>query len=256
MPAEDGLDDFVFWALGRAGLDATAYRRPARCRRVPACLRALKVRSALAARRLVERQPRLAATIADSLLIGATEFFREPDVFQSLATQVLPALASLGRPLRIWSAACSTGAELYSVAILLAEARLLERSFLLGTDCRSDAIDRAKQALYDPIALRLVESAEAHFEVVGWRHRPVAALRDCVHWKVADLLARVEDGPWDIILWRNAAIYLTPEAAEGVWRRLAAVLAPGGVLVAGKAERPPAQAGLRNVARCIYRRSA
>ena len=92
--------------------------------------------------------------------------------------------------------------------------------------------------------------------VCGLPWRPVESLRRQVQWKVADLLAGVEHGPWDIILWRNAAMYLKPRAAEAIWRRLAAVLAPGGLLIAGKAERPPQDAGLTHVARCIYRRSA
>ena len=103
--------------------------------------------------------------------------------------------------------------------------------------------------------LKLVPSAtrDKYFEPAGQQWRPVEALRRQVRWKVADLLAGVEDGPWDIILWRNAAIYLKPGAAETIWRRLASVLAPEGVLIAGKADRPPSDAGLTRAARCIYR---
>jgi chemotaxis protein methyltransferase CheR len=63
----------------------------------------------------------------------------------------------------------------------------------------------------------------------------------------------VEKGPWDIILWRNAAIYLKSQPAEMIWRRLLSVLAPEGVLITGKAERPPSDAGLTQAARCVYR---
>ncbi len=190
-------------------------------------------------------------------------------MFDFLAAQVLPAWAGGNRRLRIWSAACSSGAELYSMAILLSKAGLLERSFLLGSDCRGDAIERAKLGLYDAAMLKLVPSAtrdstrprgnnvlvRCRARRCGLPWRPVEALRRQVHWKVADLLAGVEHGPWDIILWRNTAMYLKPRAAEAIWRRLAAVLAPRGLLIAGKAERPPQDAGLTRVARCIYRRS-
>ena len=254
---EEHLDEFIAWVLGRAGLDAAAYRAPPLDRRLPACLRALKVSSTHAARGLLERKPRLIAKVISSLLIGVTEFFREPGVFDFLQTQVLPALAGNNRRLRIWSAACSTGAELYSMAILLSEAGLLEQSCLLGSDCRGDAIEHAKLGLYDAAMLKLVTGAtrDKYFEPAGQEWRPVEALRRQVHWKVADLLAGVEDGPWDIILWRNTAIYLKPCPAGTVWRRLVSVLAPQGVLIAGKADRPPPDAGLTHVARCIYRRS-
>ena len=195
------------------------------------------------------------AKVISSLLIGVTEFFREPGVFDCLRRQVLPAWADGNRRLRVWSAACSTGAELYSAAILLSEAGLLERSYLLGTDCRGDAIERAKLALYDATTLKHVGCAarDRHFEPAREQWRPVEALRRQSHWKVADLLAGVENGPWDIILWRNVAIYLKTSPAEAIWRRLAWVLAPEGVLIAGKADRPPCNLGLTRAAPCIYR---
>jgi chemotaxis methyl-accepting protein methylase len=257
LPAAEGrLDEFTAWVLGRAGLDAAAYRTQPLERRLPACLRALKAGSAHAARELLERKPSLLAKAVNSLLIGVTEFFREPGVFDFLRTRILPALAGRNQRLRIWSAACSSGAELYSMAILLSEAGLLERSYLLGTDCRGDAIERARLGLYDATTLALVPSAmrDRHFEPAGQCWRPVEALRRQAHWKVADLLAGVEHGPWDIIFWRNAAIYLKPGPAEAIWRRLAPVLAPEGLLVAGKADRPPRDAGLTSAARCVYRR--
>ncbi len=252
---EDDLDEFLAWVLGRAGLDAAAYRSPPLHRRLPACLRTLKVHSTHAARELLERKPHLLDRVVSSLLIGVTEFFREPAVFDSLSTQILPALASHNRPLRIWSAACSNGAELYSMAILLAEAGLLEGSFLLGTDCRGDAIEQARWGRYEASALRPIPPAmrDTYFEPAGRYWRPVEFLRRAVHWKAADLLTAVERGPWDILLWRNAAIYLKPGRAESVWRRLASALAAEGALITGKAERPPHDAGLQRAERCVYR---
>jgi chemotaxis methyl-accepting protein methylase len=143
------------------------------------------------------------------------------------------------------------------MAILLSEAGLLERSYLLGTDCRGDAIERARLGLYDAVMLNLVRSdrRDTFFESAGGHWRPVEALRRQVHWKTADLLAGVEEGPWDIIFWRNAAIYLNPRPAERIWRRLAAALATQGLLIAGKADRPPSEAGLTAAGRCVYRRA-
>ena len=254
-------DGFIAWVLGRAGLDAAAYRARPLERRLPACLAAIKVRSAGEGRELLERKPHLVAKAASALLIGVTEFFREPEVFDFLRTRVLPGLAGCRRRLRIWSAACSSGAELYSMAILLSEAGLLEQSCLLGSDCRKDAIDCAQRGLYDVSMLKLVPFAtrNKYLKPTGKAGTTndfavIEALRRQVRWKVADLLADVEDGPWDIIFWRNAAIYLEPFSAETIWRRLASVLAPQGVLIAGKAERPPRDAGLTHIARCIYRR--
>lgn len=98
---QERLDSFIAWVLGRAGLDAAAYRPQPLERRLPACLRTLKVGSPQAARELLGRKPHLVAKAVSSLLIGVTEFFREPEVFDFLSAQVLPALAG-NRRLRIW----------------------------------------------------------------------------------------------------------------------------------------------------------
>ena len=65
-------------------------------------------------------------------------------------------------------------------------------------------------------------------------------LRRRTRWVQADATRRVLAGPWDVILCRNLAIYLTPSASAALFTRLAAALVPGGHLVVGKAERPPA----------------
>lgn len=257
--AADALDEqpdgFCSWVLEQAGLNAAAYRCQSLRRRLPACLRALKVHSADDARWLLESNPHLIARAIGSLLIGVTEFFREPAVFEYLRTHILPPLAETKKQLRIWSAACSTGAELYSMAILLEDAGLLDRSYLLGTDCRGEAIEDAERGLYDAAALKCVSGAirDRYFEPAGRRWKPVKTLRDKMNWKIADLLTEVEEGSWDIILWRNAAIYLKFSSAEIIWRQLASALAPQGVLISGKAERPPVDQNLMRKIRCVYR---
>jgi len=252
---DEPMDAFVAWVLARVGLDATSYRRQPLHRRLPACLRALKIHSTDEAHALLEHRPGLLATAVSSLLIGVTEFFREPAVFDAVSASVLPRLAQLNRPLRIWSAACSGGAELYSMAILLAEAGLLSRSELVGTDCRPDSIEQARRGCFPSVSLRLVgqDLRRKYFESVGDLWRPIEPIRARARWKVADVLTGVEEGPWDILLWRNASIYFTPAAGDVVLRRLAATLVAGGVLMVGKAERPAKPSPLTLVSRCIYR---
>ena len=79
-------------------------------------------------------------------------------------------------------------------------------------------------------------------------------LRAATRWKQANLLHSPEPGPWDLILWRNMAIYLKPEVVGTIWQQLCDRLSPGGYLVTGKAEHPPAPLGLERVAKCVYRK--
>jgi chemotaxis methyl-accepting protein methylase len=222
-----------------------------------ACLRFLGARNEEDARKRVETHPELLDGALDSMLIGVTRPFRDDDVFEAIRTAVVPSLAESGaQRLRVWSAACSTGDELYSVGALLAQAGLLAGAELLGTDCRRGAI-RDAEAFEDADGLLLARlgaagAVPATSAGVGAR-LALTEVRSRTRWCVANLLERHEPGPWDIILWRNHAIYLTAQVIVGLYERLVATIRPGGFLVVGKAERPPSGLQLEGVAPCVYR---
>jgi len=253
---DQGVDEFFDWLFERAGLAARHYRGTSLARRLSACLRAVGGRDAADARRRIEGEPALLRAAVGAVLLGVTEFARDEAVFETLQSTVVPRFRERRGRIRVWSAACSDGHELYSVAILLAEAGLLGNCELWGTDCRGEAIERAAAGVFPGEALGKVGTAARarHFRVEGRVARASGELCGAMRWKVADLLAGAEPGPWDVILWRNMAIYLTPDAAERVWRRVTAELGPGGYLVVGKADHPPVGPGLRRVATCVYQK--
>jgi chemotaxis methyl-accepting protein methylase len=204
----------------------------------------------------LERSPARIELAVSTLLIGVTDFFRDAGVFEMLSGTVVPALARRGGPVGVLSAGCSSGAELYSVAMLLDEARLLDQATLLGVDCRRDAVVRAREGLFDETLLATLapEQRARYFEAERGGGRAIGRLRVRTEWRVLDVVQSVPDGPWDIALCRNLLMYLRSDAADAVCRSLAARLAPGGVLVLGRAERPPAGLPLTLLARCVYQR--
>jgi len=243
---------FLRRILMQAGLNPLLYRTAPLVRRLPACLRALRVDTCAAAEQLLAAKPAMVARAVESLLIGTTELFRDPAVFMELEQDILPQLIQRPEGPRIWSAGCSEGAELYSVAMLLAKLGALDGSLLLGSDCRPEALERAKLGVYQAPERTLPVAAGGH-----WKDHPDGRiaisqeLRHAVRWEQSDLLASRPLGTWDLILCRNLAIYLEPIAAEVLWMRLTEALAPGGFLIVGKAEKPR-QSSLRRVAPSIY----
>ncbi len=257
---------FLHHVFGLAALPLPRYRVQPLARRLPACLRALKAGSLSEATRQVTRNPDALSRAIDALVIGVTSFFRDPPVFAHLESVIIPALVSRQRPLRVWSAACSDGAELYSVGMLLLKHGAAIRT-LHGTDIRLSAIDLARRACYglhqvasiDPEMRQrfFTQPKAATFEIIP-------TLRALARWDVADLLQapfqRDEHAPdeqataaWDLILCRNMSIYLNEPAATRLWFSLAGALRSGGYLVVGKAERPPVS-GLRRVGHCFYQK--
>lgn len=247
--------DFVRTLLARAQLPAAAYRMQALCRRLPACLRFLGEPTVERARDRIESDPRLAQATLSVALLGVTEFFRDRAVFNQLATAILPSLCAERARLRVWSAACSGGHELYSVAMTLAELGRLGGGELLGTDCREEAIAGARQGRFPLAEVASLPPAmrERHLTFEGAQARITAELRWATTWKVADLCTAVEAGPWDLILWRNMAIYLENAAAAAIWRALSEQLAPGGYIVCGKADHLPLGLPLQRLSSCIHR---
>jgi chemotaxis methyl-accepting protein methylase len=258
---EPGIGDeeywFLNWVLGESGLELVNYQLRTLRRRVPACLRAVRASSLSEARRVMAARPELRARALSTLVIGVTSFFRDAAVFRALREELLPPLLAGRAGVGAWCVGCSDGSELYSLAMLLDELGYEGRWHLLGTDCRGDAVRRAREGVYDGQGLRGLDEAllERYFvreAADQWRVKP--ELRSSVHWRKADALSVDEPGAWDVILCRNMGMYLVPEAAAGLWRRLEAALRPGGLLVLGKAERPNGARDLAAIGPCIYRR--
>lgn len=244
--------EFVGWLLARAELQISRYRWRPLARRISACLRALRVNSMPQAVLKLQRQPQLLPVALNALLIGVTGFFRDGEAFDYLRQWVLPELAQ--RRLKVWSVASSDGSELYSLAILLAELGY-DWGRLLGSDCRSQAVQCAAEGWFAEEAVRSVPAdlRQRYFQRERNGLRVVSAIRSRIEWETADVFAQESRERWDVISCRNLAIYLTSDAADALWKKLAASLAVGGVLLTGKAERLPPAAGLVRVGPCVYR---
>jgi chemotaxis methyl-accepting protein methylase len=270
IDADEGT--FLQWLFRRGGLDVRHYRTETLARRLPACLRKLRVANVGLARSALERNPQLIHDALGAMLIGVTGFFRDTTVFDELAGQVLPDLLRRKRLLRVWSVACSEGQELYSVAMLLAELGAGGGVELLGTDCRVEATRAAALGAYDLNAVRAVsaERLARHFDCLPasgatsddhrqrertglWRVK--APLRAMTRWRTADVLTTIEPGPWDLILCRNVAMYLRCNASAALWNQLAGAIARGGYMVLGKAERAGGTSNLSGIGQYLYRRS-
>lgn len=189
----------------------------------------------------------LIADVVDALLNNETSFFRDSTAFAQLTDHVLPRLAAgkeKERRLRIWSAACSTGQEAYSLAMIFAEDPARWRGWtvdIVGTDISRSAVARARAGLYTQFEVQRglsIRRLMAWFDQVpgqGWRvKRDLAAM---VNFGRHNLLGGLPARPaFDLILCRNAMIYLCPERKRQVLDRIAGSIAPEGALMLGAGE--------------------
>ena len=250
------VGEFLSAAMAPLALPAANYRARALARRIPACLRLLGASTSAQGIQQLRCKPELVHAVVSTMLLGVTDFFRDNAVFEQLRFTVLPRLLAYHGRLRVWSAACSEGQELYSVAMLLAEDGRLHDCELVGTDCRREAIELARAGVFSAESVAVLDRHwRRNFftgNVVSASITP--ALVRSAKWKVADLFCGAEPGPWHLVLWRNMAIYLEHFAAEQIWRGLCRELVTGGYLVTGKADHPPAGLPLKRIAPCIYQK--
>jgi chemotaxis protein methyltransferase CheR len=199
----------------------------------------------------------------DEITTNETYFFRDPHHFEWFGGTFLPELvkkARLGkhpRSLRVWSAAASTGEELYSVALKVQE-RKAElggwKVVLFGTDLSPAVLDSARKGTYDERALRLVDKDQRrlYFDqdpaAQRWTVKP--EVRALATWKSHNLLRPLLQDPFDLILIKNVLIYFDTESKKAVVAHLVDRLAKGGSLIVGPTE------GIHNMLGALERKSA
>jgi chemotaxis protein methyltransferase CheR len=188
----------------------------------------------------------LARSVLEAVATHETLFFRDRAPFEGLRNTILPRLAASrppGQPLRIWSAAASTGQEAYSLAMLVREMAdvLRGRSVeILATDLSAVAIGRARAGLYTQFEVQRglpIRALLLHFKQHegGWEIRP--ELRQAVNFRPFNLLDDFAGlGSFDVILCRNLLIYFDLPGKEKLLAKLAQALAPDGFLSLGAAE--------------------
>ena len=248
--------DFVAWVLSHQGLDANHYRPETLQRRLPSCLRTIRATTLAQAKRILENDRHAMTAAVSSLLVGVTTFFRDPPVFDQIRIELERFARESKRGLQVCSIGCSEGAELYSLAMILDDLGMLKDSYLLGTDCRSDALEQARSGIYDASQTKWVPPtfADKYIERNEKCCKVVDSLRQCIRWRIASVLNEPEPGTWDLILFRNTAIYLRADSVRAIWSNLESVIRPGGLLVLGRAERPIGVHRLRAIGPCLYRR--
>jgi chemotaxis protein methyltransferase CheR len=192
------------------------------------------------------KEPNLAGRVVEALLNNETYFFRDRAPFDLIARAALPQLQqrhASSKRIKIWSAGCSTGQEVYSLAMLFAEEPLKWAGWtidILGTDVSDAVVSRARSGTYSQFEVQRglgIAQMIKWFEETpdGWR--AVEGLRKTVRFQVHNLLeAPPHPGDFDIVLCRNVLLYLNAETREKAFERLASAMAPGGWLMLGAGE--------------------
>lgn len=192
------------------------------------------------------------------MTINVSEFFRNRQRWDVLEQKIMPRLLKRNKQIKIWSAACSTGEEPYSLSIMMRNLTAPSQFSILATDLDSSILARADKGFYPERALKevLKEHVDIYFtkEELGYTVKP--DLKNQISFKKHNLLNDKYAADFDLIVCRNVMIYFTDEAKSSIYHNFSSSLVPGGVLFVGSTEQifTPGKYGLEQEDTFFYRK--
>lgn len=182
---------------------------------------------------------RLLNEFINYLTINVSEFYRNPSQWTTLEQDILPnMIRNSSRVPKIWSSACSTGEEPYSMVMLLSRFYDLKEIKILATDIDDEAISKAKLGIYSEKSLENLPNdfKAKYFEPIERSYKIVDEIKKCVEFKNIDLLKDSFPMNNDLIICRNVMIYFTEDAKQLLYKKFYDSLGKDGILFVGSTE--------------------
>lgn len=173
------------------------------------------------------------------ITINVSEFFRNPVQWQVLEQEIIPELLKYKNRLKIWSSACSTGEEPYSVAMLLSKMNLKDKAKIIASDIDKNALKKAKEGMYTSKELTNIPEnmIKIYFNISNDDMYVIKdEIKKMVEFKTLNLLEDPYPSECDLILCRNVMIYFTEEAKEKLYRKFYNALSDRGIFFVGSTE--------------------
>ena len=244
LPA-DGLNKIFMLLRAQTGHDFTYYKHTTINRRIRRRMLVNQIDSLAGYVNFMRRQPDEVGRLFKELLIGVTNFFRDPEAFEALTREVLPELFSgraLDEPLRVWVPGCATGEEAYTLAILLREFKEATKAGveiqIFATDVDAEAVNFARRGIYPAsIAQHLSpQRLDRFFTRVDHSYEIRKEIREMVVIAEQNLIKDPPFSHLDLISCRNVLIYLSAELQKSVLALFHYALKPAGCLFLGPSE--------------------
>jgi len=226
------------------GFDFSSYTKASLKRRI-ARIMGLKKLEFYDLKHILVNSPDFFQEFLDEITVNVTEMFRDPTFYKALNNQVIPYLSTY-QHIKIWSAGCSSGEEVYSLAILLNEAGLRKKSFIYGTDINSEILKEARKGIY---SFRKIKSYAENYQFSGLKgsitdHFTIMYDAATVHselkqntlFSIHNLISDTVFNEFQLICCRNVFIYFESELQEKILELFYNSLAPFGFLCMGSKE--------------------
>ena len=221
-------------------IDLNSYKEKQMKRRIDTLIGKYDVKGYDGFADLIKKDREALDSFVSYLTINVSEFFRNADQWNLMDKEMVPELMKkFGKNLKIWSAACSTGDEPYTIVMMLSKHMPLNQINVLATDLDAVVLAKAKAGIYDKkeVAGVPAEFKSKYFEeTADGRMKVSDEIKSRVTFKQADLLRDPYPKDCHLLVCRNVLIYFTEEAKDEIFRKYYDSLAPGGILFIGSTE--------------------
>lgn len=232
------LEDLKKWVLREFKINLSAYKSNQLHRRILSLMSRVGVNTVDEYIALLKKDESQRQKFLDFITINVTEFFRNPEIFSELKNKIESQLLPKEKNLKIWSAACSIGAEPYSIAMILENLKEKGRHSILATDIDQNILERAKKGEYVSSEIKNVKKEYLHkyFTQIKDKYIIDPKIKNMVTFKRHDLILDNYDKGFDLIVCRNVVIYFNQDVKNEIYRKFSASLKSGGLLFVGATE--------------------
>lgn len=235
----EGYEKFKDDVFKLTKIDLDAYKERQMKRRIDTLINKNNIKSYDEYVNTIKTNKALFEEFVNYLTINVSEFYRNPEQWELLDKEVFPRLIQkYGKNLKIWSAACSTGDEPYSLVMALSKFLPLNQIKIFATDIDNQVIAKAKVGLYNAKSIAAVpdEFKKKYFTQVGQSYQIADEIKARVEFKQHNLLKDPYPTGCHLIVCRNVLIYFTEEAKEEIYKKFNDSLVKEGVLFIGSTE--------------------
>ncbi len=243
----------------KTGIDLSAYKEAQMKRRLTSLRNKRGFDSFNEYFQAINKDEKLYYELLDRMTINVSEFFRNSGRWHVLGEKIIPLLIN-SKPLKLWSAACSTGEEPYSLTMLMKHQFPHVNFDLVATDIDDGAIKKAKEGIYGEKAIAEVPKPilSKYFMVKESLYHVLPEIKNKVVYRKHNLLSDQFEPNLDLIICRNVMIYFTEEAKHELYQKFSDALKPGGILFVGSTEQifNPRQYNLEAIDTFFYRKNS
>ncbi|MGN1176746.1 MAG: CheR family methyltransferase [Roseburia sp.] len=235
----EGYEKFKKDVYALTSIDLNLYKEKQMKRRIDTLITKNKITSYNDYVMLIKQDKEKFEQFVNFLTINVSEFYRNPEQWDFLDKEVFPELVKrFGKNLKIWSAACSTGDEPYSLVMALSKHVPLNQIKIIATDIDKQVLEKARVGLYNAKSIASVpdEFKKKYFKQIGTSYQISDEIKKRVEFKEHNLLKDPYPSGCHLIVCRNVVIYFTEEAKDEIYKKFNQALTKDGVLFIGSTE--------------------